>query len=85
MKVFTHTIRDALGLHARPAGLIVKTAAAYESAITIETAAGKADAKRIMAIMCLAAKQGAELTVTCQGNDEEAASLELHGLLEKIL
>ena len=73
MKQFTYVIQDPLGLHARPAGLLVKAAAGYQSAVTVTAASGKADAKRIMAVMRLAAKQGMELTVTCEGPDEDAA------------
>ena len=73
MQSFTHVIKDPLGLHARPAGLLVKAAAGYTSAVTITAPTGKADAKRIMAVMRLAAKQGMELTITCEGADEEAA------------
>ena len=74
MKTFTHRIKDPLGLHARPAGMLVKTASGYASAITVEAPAGKADAKRIMAVMRLSAKQGMELTITCEGADEAAAA-----------
>ena len=77
MQTFTHVIQDALGLHARPAGMLVKVAAKYPCAITLTTANGKADAKRIMAVMRLAAKQGAELTITCDGENEDAAVAEL--------
>lgn len=73
MKSFTYTITDPLGLHARPAGLLVKAAASYQSAVTVNARTGKADAKRIMAVMRLAAKHGMELTVTCEGPDEDAA------------
>ena len=73
MKQFTYVIQDPLGLHARPAGLLVKAAAGYQSAVTVTAPSGKADAKRTMAVMRLAAKQGMELTVTCEGPDEDAA------------
>ena len=36
MKTFTYTIKDDLGIHARPAGLLVKTAKNFNSEITIE-------------------------------------------------
>lgn len=85
MKSFTHTIADPLGLHARPAGLLVKMAAGYESAVTIEAPNGKADAKRIMAVMRLAAKQGTVLTVTCEGADEEMAAEGLQAFLKENL
>ncbi|HIQ68607.1 MAG TPA: HPr family phosphocarrier protein [Candidatus Faecousia excrementipullorum] len=85
MKEFTHVIADPLGLHARPAGLLVKAAAAYQSTVTVTAPTGKADAKRIMAVMRLAAKQGMELTVTCEGPDEEAAAAGLQAFLKENL
>lgn len=85
MKTFTHIIRDPLGLHARPAGLLVKAAAGYSSAITIEAPTGKADAKRIMAVMRLAAKEGTELIVTCEGADEALAAEGLQAFLQENL
>ena len=77
MKEFTHVIADPLGLHARPAGMLVKACAGFTSAVTI-----KADAKRLMAVMRLAAKQGMELTVSVEGADEEKAATELKAFLE---
>ena len=74
MKTVTHVIADPLGLHARPAGLLVKLAGDFESAIVVTTSTGTAEAKRIMALMRLGAKQGTLLTVTCSGPDEEAAA-----------
>ncbi len=74
MKTVTHVIADPLGLHARPAGLLVKLAGDFESAIIVTTSTGTADAKRIMALMRLGAKQGTLLTVTCSGPDEDAAA-----------
>ena len=85
MKEFTHVIADPLGLHARPAGLLVKAAAAYQSTVTVTAPTGKADAKRIMAVMRLADKQGMELTVTCEGPDEEAAAAGLQAFLKENL
>ena len=82
MKEFKHVINDPLGLHARPAGMLVKAVAGYASTVTITTPTGKADAKRLMAVMRLAAKQGMELTVTVSGADEENAAAELKAFLE---
>ena len=82
MKEFTHVIADPLGLHARPAGMLVKACAGYASAVTITAPTGKADAKRLMAVMRLAAKQGMELTVSVEGADEEKAATELKAFLE---
>ena len=82
MKEFTHVIADPLGLHARPAGMLVKACTGYASAVTINAPTGKADAKRLMAVMRLAAKQGMELTISVDGADEEKAATELKAFLE---
>ena len=58
MITFTYTITDASGIHARPAGLLVKQAAGFPCAITLQKGEKTADAKRIFAVMSLAAKQG---------------------------
>ena len=81
MKEFKHVINDPLGLHARPAGMLVKACAGYASTITLVAPTGKADAKRLMGIMRLAAKQGMELTFTVEGPDEEKAATELQAFL----
>ena len=82
MKEFKHVINDPMGLHARPAGMLVKACAGYASAVTITAPTGKADAKRLMAVMRLAAKQGMELTISVDGADEEKAATELKAFLE---
>lgn len=82
MKQFKHVITDPLGMHARPAGMLVKAVAGYNSKITITAPSGTADAKRLMALMRLAAKQGMELTVTVDGADEEKAATELQAFLK---
>ena len=73
MKEFKYVVQDELGLHARPGGLLVKEAAKFKSAITLDSGAKKADAKRIMAVMSMGVKQGVEVTVTVDGEDEDAA------------
>lgn len=85
MKTFTYVITDPAGLHARPAGLLAKEAAGYQCGITLAAPGGTADAKRLMAIMRLAAKQGMELTVTCNGEDEDAAAAGLEKFFKENL
>ena len=85
MKEFKHVINDPMGLHARPAGMLVKACAGYASKITLTAPTGKADAKRLMGIMRLAAKQGMELTFTVEGDDEEKAAAELQAFLAENL
>ena len=85
MKEFKHVIQDPMGLHARPAGMMVKACAGYASKITLTAPTGTADAKRLMGIMRLAAKQGMELTIAVEGADEEKAAAELQAFLAENL
>ncbi len=82
MKEFKHVIADPLGMHARPAGMLVKAVAGYASKVTVTAPTGTADAKRLMALMRLAAKQGMELNITVEGPDEETAAAELQAFLK---
>lgn len=54
MKIVEYTIKDALGIHARPAGLLVKEAGKFASKIMIASPKKEVDAKRIMGVMGLA-------------------------------
>ena len=75
MKEIRYVITDALGLHARPAGLLVKEASRFPCAVTVGVnGAAAVDAKRILGVMKLAAKQGMELTLTFDGPQEEEAA-----------
>ncbi len=78
MKEFKFIITDTEGIHARPAGTLVKEAAKFESKITIEKDGRAVDAKRIIGIMGLGAKMGNEILVRIDGADEEAAYEALH-------
>ncbi len=73
MKSISYTITDELGIHARPAGLLVKLAGGYQSAITVIKDGKEANAKRIMALMGLSATKGTEITVKVEGPDEDEA------------
>ena len=85
MKEFKHVINDPMGLHARPAGMLVKACAGFASTVTVTAPTGKADAKRLMGVMRLAAKQGRELTITVEGADEDAAAAQLQAFLAENL
>ena len=73
MKTFDYTVKDELGIHARPAGLLVKQISGVKSSVTIAVKAKdrSADAKRLMAVMKMAVKQGDVVTVTIEGEDED--------------
>lgn len=85
MKEFQYTIKDEQGIHARPAGLFVKQAASYQSAITISKEGKSADAKRILGVMSLGVKKGHTVTVQADGSDEEMAAEGLKKFLEENL
>ena len=86
MKQFTYTIKDELGIHARPAGLLAKKAKSYaDTAVTI-TANGKTvNLGQLMKLMALGVKQGTEVTITCDGANEEEAAAGLLAFLEENL
>ncbi|MBQ9915363.1 MAG: HPr family phosphocarrier protein [Clostridia bacterium] len=73
MKTFTHEIKDPVGLHARPAGLLVKKAKEFQSEISLEKEGAQADAKKLMALMGLGAVKGDQIKVTISGPDEDEA------------
>lgn len=83
MKEFKFTIKDEAGIHARPAGLLVKAAGEFQSTITIIKDGKSADAKRIFGIMGLGAKCGDELTITADGADEDAAIASLEKFMNE--
>jgi phosphocarrier protein len=85
MKSFKYTIKDELGIHARPAGMLVKEAKNYESKITLEANGKSADISRLMAIMALGVKQGVEVTITAEGVDEDAAIAGIEAFLQENL
>ncbi|MGN0552951.1 MAG: HPr family phosphocarrier protein [Oscillospiraceae bacterium] len=74
MKTFSYTITDEIGLHARPAGLLVKAAKDFSSEITIEKNGKSAGASKLMMLMGLGIKNGDTVTVTINGADEEEAA-----------
>jgi phosphocarrier protein len=74
MKEIKYVLKDPLGLHARPVGLLVKIAAKFKSDIQIGKAAKMANAKRIIGVMALTLKQDDELIMTFNGEDEEEAA-----------
>ena len=67
------TVVNALGIHARPASMIVQAAIAFQSSVQLFKDGAAADAKSIMSVMMLAAAQGSVVTVKANGEDEKKA------------
>ena len=74
MKEFKYVIQDAQGIHARPAGILVKAAGGFKSDIQLDKDGRKGDLKRIFGVMGLCVKKGDEIRVTAEGEDEAEAS-----------
>ncbi len=85
MKEIKYVITDNEGIHARPAGLLVKECSKYASEITIKKGANSGNAKRIFSIMALAAKKNEEITITADGPDEEEAIKAIEAFLKENL
>ena len=82
MEIRTFTIKNRLGLHARAAALLVKTANRFASEITIEKDGVEVNGKSIMGILMLAASKGTKITVKVNGKDSTQAVQVLGKLIE---
>jgi len=77
------TIKNKAGLHTRPAAMIVKIAAKFKCEFFISRDGMNINGKSIIGVMTLAAEEGAELTLTFDGPDEDAASEQIIELFER--
>ncbi|MEW6710643.1 MAG: HPr family phosphocarrier protein [Candidatus Riflebacteria bacterium] len=66
-------IKNKLGLHARPASLLVKLAGKFESEIQLAKDDTEINAKSILGVMMLAAGPGQSITITADGPDADEA------------
>lgn len=82
MKTFSYTIKDEQGIHARPAGELVKTVKDFACEIKIEKGGKMADAKKIFGIMGLGAKQGDTVEFRFEGKEEEQAYATVKAFME---
>lgn len=85
MKSFKYVIKEAVGIHARPASLLTKEAASFSSSVLIESGGKRADAKRLLALMALGIKCGQEVTFLIEGGDEDTAAESLENFCNRNL
>ena len=83
MKSFETTIRDEHGLHARPAGLLVKEAQQCDSELTLECRGKSANLKKLLAVMGLGIKCGDIVKITATGEHASDDLNKLQKFLEK--
>lgn len=82
MKEFKYTITDEVGIHARPAGLLVKEAKKFASKITIIKGDKSSSATSLMKLMGMGVVKGDEVTIQVEGDDEEAAAEAIKTFME---
>ncbi|MBE6879889.1 MAG: HPr family phosphocarrier protein [Ruminococcaceae bacterium] len=85
MKSFQYVIKDELGLHARPAGMLAKQAKNYESEITITKNDKTVVCTKLMAMMGMCVKKGDTVTVAVNGADEDTAFDDIKKFFEENL
>ncbi len=82
MREVTLTIRNKVGLHARPAALFVRTAGKFKSKVSAVKDGREVNAKSILSVLTLGAEQGAVVTIRAEGEDEAEAVEALKELVE---
>ncbi len=85
MREFKYTITDNEGIHARPAGELVKLAKTFTSDVKVVKDGKEADCKKIFALMSLGAKKGHEVSFVINGGDEDAAAEALEKFMQENL
>ena len=83
MTTFNYTLTDPVGIHARPAGLLVKEIKSFAgSAVTITKGEKSVNALKLMALMQMGIKQGDTVTVSIDGGDEAAVAAALENFFK---
>lgn len=85
MKEFDYTIQDALGIHARPAGQLVKVVKGFASKVTLTKGEKTIDATRLMSLMGMGVKQGDTVTIKVEGDDEDATAADIEKFMTENL
>ena len=85
MEEYTLTVTNPLGIHARPAGRLVKLAKAYHSTIALSRGDKTVDVKHILAVMGLGIKQGDTIRFTVSGDDEHETMEQVREICKEIL
>ena len=81
MKSDRITIINKLGLHARAAAKLVQLSNQFHAAVRVEKGGEEGDGKSIMDVLMLAGTKDSVITITVDGNDEDAALLEIRSLI----
>ena len=79
----TCTVRNKMGLHARPAALIVQTANKFACDVTLEKDGQNVNGKSIMGVLMLAAAKGTTVMVRAEGDEAQKCAEAIAELFEK--
>lgn len=82
MATFQYKITDEVGIHARPAGRLVKEAKQYDAEITLKCNGKNADVKKLMALMSLGVRKDDVIAVTVVGKDDAAVAQKLEAFFK---
>ncbi len=85
MKEFSYTVKDKIGLHARPAGALAKLSKEFQSEITIEKEQKSVNSSKLMMLMGLGIKCGDTVNIKISGVDEENAYISIKNFFEENL
>ena len=85
MKEFQYTLKDPNGLHARPAGILVREAQRLSDEITLIHGAKQANLKKLLAVMGLGVRAGDTVTVRIEGKEEEDSLTRLKQVFEETI
>lgn len=85
MARFEYTITDEVGIHARPAGMLVKKAKEFGDTITIHCNGKSADATKLMAIMGLGVKKGMQIEVVVEGEHAQETAQQMEQFFKENL
>ena len=85
MKTFSYTIQDAVGIHARPAGLLAKLAKTFTSTVPLEKDGKSVNVTKLMMLMGMGIKCGDTVNFTVEGEDEEAAAKAIEDFMKENL
>ena len=86
MKQFEYTIKDPLGIHARPAGMLAKVAKGFgDTVVTVTKGEKTVKAIQLMKLMGLGIKTGETVTIAAEGPDEDAAIEAIRAFFEENL
>lgn len=85
MKTFQYTIKEELGMHARPAGLILQLAKEFKSEIIVSNKKNRGNLKKLFSVVSLNIQYQDTITVTIEGPDEDVAAEEMLAFFEENL